>query len=619
MSVIFGIKQSEGNVVDEQELLDLAQATDRWAPDGLFVRAEGRIGIGFQPYRTHHRSNLESQPTADSLGNMVALDGRLDNHEELRELLEIGELETPDSQIVLAAFRRWGELCFARFIGDWALVLWAMRDQTLYLARDHAGARTLYYRYSRNCLMWSTYLETFFQSTLHHEFDLTYAAHYLCSQPILNRTPYSGIHAVPPSHYVSFRGSTETRQAHWRWIASQRLEYPKLTDYSEQFFSLFRTAVERRTGRGSPVLLQLSGGMDSSSIVSMSDWVRTGHGTGGGGIADTVSYYDDTEPSWNETPYFSAAEKLRGKVGLHIPARLADRRFLPIGGEAGKYLWPGSDGNTLRQEEMFEDLVRGSGYRSIVSGLGGDELLGGVPNPLPELADYLVKGRARKLQRKTLEWSLVKRTPLIHLAAATIGFAFHQYFPPGLSFPPWFTKKAIDLCSGSRACGSVYASWKYLPSELCNEEASSRILAGLPHTHPRSLERREWRYPYLDRDLVSYLLSVPREHLVRPGRRRYLMREALRGITPDLILDRPRKGFVVRGLVNSIAQNYESLRVLCEASRAVQLGLCDSRVVLLHLENAAQKRALQFLPDLQRLIAFELWAQAGNVPAHAES
>src|SRR5216683_927664 len=143
MSIIFGIRKSEGEVVEEHQLLSLANATDRWAPDGTFVRATGRIGMGFQPYHTHQRSNLESQPVADDLGNMISWDGRLDNHKELRDLLA-QEANISDSLIVLAAFRRWGEECFSRLIGDWAVALWSHTDRSLYLARDHAGTRTLY-------------------------------------------------------------------------------------------------------------------------------------------------------------------------------------------------------------------------------------------------------------------------------------------------------------------------------------------------------------------------------------------------------------------------------------------------------------------------------------------
>jgi len=73
---------------------------------------------------------------------------------------------------------------------------------------------------------------------------------------------------------------------------------------------------------------------------------------------------------------------------------------------------------------------------------------------------------------------------------------------------------------------------------------------------------------------------------------------------------------VIRGLIGSISQHYITLLALCEASVAVQMGLCERQSVLNHLEIIARKQAMEYLPSLQRLIAFELWAQGSNVPVH---
>src|SRR5271170_7829293 len=132
MSIIFGMKTVEERPVEEQRLLHLARGTHRYAPDGVFVRVVGSVGMGLQPYRTHLRSRLESKPLVDERKNMIALDGRIDNHEELSRLLGLGGNEASDSEIVLAAFGRWGEECFSKLVGDWALALWSHADRSLY-------------------------------------------------------------------------------------------------------------------------------------------------------------------------------------------------------------------------------------------------------------------------------------------------------------------------------------------------------------------------------------------------------------------------------------------------------------------------------------------------------
>lgn len=215
MSIIFGTRSMTGKTVDELQLLDLAHATDRYALDGTFVRAQGDLGMGFQPYHTQERSNLESQPAVDALGNMVTLDGRIDNHKELRQLLAMDEPDTADSVIVLAAFRRWGEGCFRRLIGDWALALWCQTDRVLYLARDHAGTRTLYFEERDGYLLWSTYLETFVVRGAPRPLDDAYVASYLACRPVLDVTPYRGIAAVMPAHYSAFAGGRTVQRPHW--------------------------------------------------------------------------------------------------------------------------------------------------------------------------------------------------------------------------------------------------------------------------------------------------------------------------------------------------------------------------------------------------------------------
>jgi asparagine synthase (glutamine-hydrolysing) len=323
MSIIFGLRKPEGDLVDERQLLEIAQTTERWAPDGTFVRAEGRIGMGFQPYHTHQRSILQSHPVVDELANMVTLDGRLDNHKELRELLDIGE-DTPDSLIALAAFKRWGEDCFSRFVGDWALAIWSQVDRSLYLARDHAGTRTLYFEIKNGNIVWATFLEAFFVEDKSRQLDEAYASCYLACQPIRDLTPYKGIVAVTPAHYILIRENDAVRQRHWCCTPKEYIKYSTSQEYEEHFFSLLALSVSRRTTARMPILAHLSGGMDSSSIVCMSDYLQQKQGVDRRELIDTVSYYDNSDPAWDETPYFTCVEEVRNKRGIHIDASTID-------------------------------------------------------------------------------------------------------------------------------------------------------------------------------------------------------------------------------------------------------------------------------------------------------
>jgi asparagine synthase (glutamine-hydrolysing) len=268
MSIIFGIKLAEGNMVEEPQLLKMAQATERFATDGTMVRRRRRIGMGIQPFHTHQRSHLETQPLLDAFGNMLALDGRIDNCQELCRLLEIEEPNASDSAIVLTAFRRWGTDCFAKLVGDWAVVVWSDVKRQLILARDHAGSRTLYIAESDCQIRWSTYLETLVQPDQCFALDRGYLACFVSGCFRLHMTPYSGIYAVLPGHYLVLGERGHSTHRHWVWQTRGPVRYQTDSDYEAHFLNLFTTSILRRTGPGAPTIAQLSGGIDSTSTAS---------------------------------------------------------------------------------------------------------------------------------------------------------------------------------------------------------------------------------------------------------------------------------------------------------------------------------------------------------------
>jgi asparagine synthase (glutamine-hydrolysing) len=179
MSVIFGLLKERGSLVTKLEMRHLSDPTDRYATGASAVYTVGRLAMGLQPYVSHERSAMEDRPRTDSHGHVLSFDGRLDNYKELATMLDPVSAEASDSEIVLSGFLRWGEACFSRLIGDWALALWSERDQTLFLARDHSGTKTLYWQRRQNRVWWSTYLDTFLTVGAQQHLSEDYVACYL--------------------------------------------------------------------------------------------------------------------------------------------------------------------------------------------------------------------------------------------------------------------------------------------------------------------------------------------------------------------------------------------------------------------------------------------------------
>jgi asparagine synthase (glutamine-hydrolysing) len=611
MSIIFGVQAPDNAYVEASYLKTLARATERYAPDGTFVGAGVSVGMGFQPYHTHERSKLETQPAIDGRGNMLGFDGRLDNHEELRTVLGLSPQTVADSSIVLAAYERWSESCFARLEGDWALALWSKSDRSLYLARDHAGTRTLYYEMRHGGVMWSTYLETFLADGVQRDLENAYIACYLTCQPLRDLTPYKGIRAVTPAHYLRIVGQKMMCMSHWNWTAKSQLRYRTDSEYAEHFLALFRQSVEKRTVPGAPILAQLSGGVDSSSIVCMSDHIRSFHGSESEQLLDTISYYNDDEPNWDEKPYFSLVEAKRKKVGIHVDTSQLLRSFTHASPLDAIYLLPGADSRSFENESHFGNLFKSKGYRVILSGLGGDELLGGVPMPLPELADHLFGLHLVAFIKRATAWSLERRTPLIHMLFRTLAFGLQVYelpHPTEKLNPPWITGELIRLTEHNYLPPiEWFERLGRAPSAINNAITFRFVMDTLPHLTPGATERREYRYPFLDRELLNFLFRIPREQLIRPGRRRHLMRRALANIVPSEILDRRRKAFLARTPILLLQEAQSSISDLFADSLAAKHGFIDLVGVRSALQYAREGNEYRWSICLLRAIGIELW------------
>jgi asparagine synthase (glutamine-hydrolysing) len=617
MSIIFGISKPAGQTVEREELTRMASATLNYAPDGTVVHANGRVGMGFQPFHTHQHSLLESQPLTGSRGNMLVFDGRLDNRAELQSQLEDGNQYSSDSSLVLAAFERWNDECFSRLVGDWALALWSARALTTYLARDHAGARSLYFQNCSGMLRWATHLESFFASGERYRLNEQFVTRYLCAQPVQDLTPYQEIQAVPPAHVLAIQANRITSKRHWNWIAKGQIHYKSDEEYEQHFLALFRQSVERRTGPGAPILAELSGGMDSTSIVCMSDSIRKSDRSGQEVLLDTISYYDNSEPNWNEEPYFSITEAYRGKKGIHLETSAAARSFRPASGQQSiaNAVWPGADSRALEQEQEFHAAIGGLGYRTILSGVGGDEVLGGVPTPLPELGDLLVSANFHKLLKQATAWSLSLRAPLLHMLYRTLRFTAGLYKPTSQNAvyrPPWLNRR-LDLAAflDSDRIARLSPIGKR-PSVLSNEQAWWAIQGSLPHVYQGLLARYEYRYPYLDRDLVDYLYRIPREQLIRPAARRSLMKRALKSIVPEEVLMRRRKAYIVYGPLAALRAAKEQIENLITDSPAADKGFFDRGRLREEFHNILGGRETRGLAPLINTLLFDLWLRAAS-------
>jgi asparagine synthase (glutamine-hydrolysing) len=350
--------------------------------------------------------------------------------------------------------------------------------------------------------------------------------------------------------------------------------------------------------------------VDSSSIVCMADKIVGRERTGDRRL-QTISYYDDSEPNWDERPYLTKVESARGQAGFHID--VSKQKFLATAADSQRFsATPTSVYRSAEASEQFAACLRTLGGRAILCGIGGDEVTGGVPTPIPELQDLLARAEFRRLAQCLKTWALHKRKPLLLLFLETVrGFLPPSFVAiPEIRRPaPWLT---ADFVARTEPALLGYPSRVELlgplPSfreNMIMVEALRRQLACEVLTADPVYETR---YPYLDRDLLEFLFAIPRDQLVRPGQRRSLMRRALIGIVPNEVLDRKRKAYVARTPMAAFSAQYASLVEIGQRTVISTLDIANSRVLCKALQMASEGREDRIV-QLIRTIEVEAWLQ----------
>src|SRR5713101_284845 len=447
MSIQFGRWNTDGQPIDPTYLAKVKPAIIPYGPDDGGAFATTDVSILYRAFHTTKEARHEAQPHVASSGAVITWDGRLDNRADLIEQMhDVLTIRSTDVEIVAAAYERWGSDCFATLIGDWGLSIWEAESRSLTLAKDPIGTRHLYYSIEDDKVTWSTILDPLVLFA-GKSFALCeeYIAGWFSFSPATHLTPYVGIHSVPPSSFVAIRAKKQTISKYWEFDPSKRIRYDTDAEYEEHFREVFGEAVRRRLRSDSPVLAELSGGMDSSSIVCMADTIIA-HDAAETPHLATISYYDDSEPTWDERPYFVKVEEKRGHTGCHID--LGNKQPLNFDfGDDHFLASPGSGGGPPSEASLqLAACMTSQGHRVVLSGIGGDEVTGGVPTSTPELEDLLVRGQFRAFARQLKVWALNKRRPWFHLLleAARAFFPSQLVGVPKHKRPaPWLTPSFV--------------------------------------------------------------------------------------------------------------------------------------------------------------------------------
>lgn len=484
-------------------------------------------------------------PADNGPSNILAWDGRLDNRADL--LWQIGVLpsDTSDAAVVLAAYDRWGIPGMGKVIGDWSIVIQDFRTGDIILASDFAGVRPLYYYCQPGKVLWSSRLEQLVNAIGTVTIDEQYVAGFLLFGGCPTRTPYVGICSVPAGQAVRVTATGFTTHTFWSPPLADVVRYRDERMYDEHMTVLFREAVAGRLQTDGLVLAELSGGLDSSSVVCMAEHLVRSGAVAARGVC-SVSY---EHRGSLDTPFIRDVEAFCGIDGFHLSTHEHPLICEDGAGNANPDGW----------EPVYQAvaaLARRLKASVLLTGHNGDLVNGNWLDDSLQVATSLRGFRLGRACDEALSWSRALGVPMVQVFWHALRAAL----------PPTYAPAAVYATDGMPGTGvggveetSVVESfsertgmaaplshfsqdWMSAPPERRKHFLALTMMRELRSLQrPEPLQELDYTHPFAHRPLVEFLMSVPADALCRPGEPRRMMRRALAELWPAKLRKRRSK------------------------------------------------------------------------------
>lgn len=554
----------------------------------------------------------ERHPHTSSLGNTITFDGRLDNRPDL--LLRLRDRlqgEHTACALALSAYEAWGVDGLVNLVGDWSIAVLEPATHSALLASDYAGVRPLYYHANHERVLWSSHLKPLISMTGATDLDDHFVAGFLAGVGSPNRTPYRGILSVPPGQVLRFGARGVQAHAFWKLPVHNNIRYEDERQYDEQLRELFRESVRTRLCTHRPVLSELSGGLDSSSIVCMASNLVANRQAEAPEIV-SVSF---GQPGAPDEKFYRTVQSFCSVESVYLNTDNFPFLSLDCLDDASPTPW----GALFTHLAQFADQIDARVY---FTGLGGDLVMGNFVDDTEQLAGPLRRGEMRVAFREAISWSKAARVPLggilwrglrAALPAEWSAASKYDVLPSavfreryGDSLAPQF-KSQVGLTDPD---GIWSTRWKQAPPERRKHFKSlSRILESRFFRPPERLQHLYYTHPYSHRPLVEFLLAIPASVLCGPGEPRRLMRRAFRELLPAEVVRRRSKASFTGTFLRSVRPAASALLNRSRPLLVSEYGYVDPTKVRERLERITQSLTCNE-PQLRQIVLLEHWLRA---------
>ncbi|MGC2402745.1 MAG: asparagine synthase-related protein [Acidobacteriaceae bacterium] len=556
MSAIAGIWSFEGGIAVTSVCQEMLKALSLYGRDGQAQYSDASLAMGRCLLRLVPEDDFDHQPLfAPGVGALVA-DVRLDNREELAAALDLSQERLglmADSEVLLAAWQRWGESCVGHISGAFSFAVWNQQEKQLFLARDHTGERPLFYAADGNSLGFAS-----MPKGLHPlpfvgaEVDEDYIAHYLTLTKMpIGQTVFRRIQRLPAgcALRVSAKGTKLWR--YWDIDGLPDLHLGSAQEYLECFREKFDRGVKARLRTRGKIGALLSGGLDSGSVAATAAHLLAAVGR------EITCFTAVPRPDFAGTGSRTHFEN-EGPAASEVVAIYPNMRHVLVDSSATSFLDILDQHNNLYDHPCFgpsnevwfdaimmrarEDgvtlMLNGHSGNATFSSYGMDAFSAwfrsGHWGTLARVARQLVRSgesSARGIVRNTIWPSLpfwLRSMTDPHMRGFSLDYsALRPEIARGLDLERIALR---DLNQRSRdGRGTLRALLEYGDVSDASMAAEGGWEIG-------------FRDPTYDRRVVEFCLTAPLEEFLRGGKLRSLARRAMAGRLPTATLNRTQRG-----------------------------------------------------------------------------
>ncbi|MEP6727674.1 MAG: asparagine synthase (glutamine-hydrolyzing) [Bacteroidota bacterium] len=621
MCGIAGILHFNRQPVNPADIAQITNAMQHRGPDAANCITEDELGLGHRRLSIIDLSAAANQPFTDNSGRYVMVyNGEMYNFMEVKLLLQDYQFQTSsDTEVLIAAFSKWGPLCIRHFKGMFAFAIWDRQEKELTVMRDRLGVKPLYYYIDNERFIFASEIRAILASgkikrTINKAALTELFSYQSIGYPL---SAIEGIKQLEAGTSIRVKNGQIDKQVYWDVTIpkNEGFDFKDGVATKKHIRQLLAKSVERRLVSDVPVGAFLSGGIDSSAIVGL--MAETGNASPN---TFTVGF---TEKEFDESEYAGiVAKKFNTR---HTNLLLKPTVFLDEMENALNAMdSPSADGiNTY----VVSKAIRNAGITVALSGIGGDELFAGYPFfkqylKLQEKKNlYRGTGLLRRMTAAMLSGNSNRKKrmqQIIQAPSPAVEYMYpvsRQILSPGL-IQQLTSFNDFDMQDTAlfRQLHSKHNNIVQFP--LLSQVSIADYLGYTQHTLLKDTDQMsmavslEVREPFFDHELIEFVLSIP-DKLKFPAYPKSLLVESLQPLLPDEIVHRKKQGFVFPW--NEWMKN--ELRSFCEQrlQRLGQRSFINSKSLDRYWKRFLANDPSVRWSELWMFVVLEHWMEKNNI------